>query len=158
WPRCLCRRGAPERRRRRPMNSVPIKARQTVTRDGRSIAPVIAGVRIHPQVTQQDDRGTLTEIYSPFWEFDDIPLVYLYTVTVHPGKVKGWAVHSEKVDRCFFYWGSLRLVLYDNRADSPTCRMVNDLYFSETNRSLVLVPPGVYHAVQNVGTTEGLMF
>jgi dTDP-4-dehydrorhamnose 3,5-epimerase len=139
------------------MNSVPVKATQTVTRDGRRIAPMIQDVRVHAQVTQQDERGTLTELYSPFWGFDDIPLVFMYAVTVHPGKVKGWAVHTEKVDRYFFYQGSLRLVLYDDRVDSPTRGMVNDLYFSETNRSLVLVPPGIYHAVQNVGTTDGLM-
>jgi dTDP-4-dehydrorhamnose 3,5-epimerase len=139
------------------MMSTPVKSPQTVTRDGRRIAPMIAGVRVHTQVTQQDERGTLTEVYSPFWAFDEIPLVFLYTVTVRPGKVKGWAVHREQVDRYFFYQGTLRLVLYDDRPDSPTHRMVNELYFSEANRSLVLVPPHVYHAVHNVGTTDGLM-
>ena len=139
------------------MKSTPLKAPQTVTRDGRRVAPMIAGVRVHTQVTQQDERGSLTEVYSPFWAFDEIPLVFLYTVTVRPGKVKGWAIHREQVDRYFFYQGMLRLVLYDDRSDSPTHRMVNELYFSEANRSLVLVPPNIYHAVHNVGTTEGLL-
>ena len=76
-------------------------------------------------------------------------------MTVRPGKVKGWAVHREQVDRYFFYQGTLRLMLYDDRPDSPTHRMVNELYFSVANRSLVLVPPHVYHAVPNVGTTDG---
>jgi dTDP-4-dehydrorhamnose 3,5-epimerase len=35
--------------------------------------------------------------------------------------------------------------------------MINELYFSEANRSVVLVPPHIYHAVQNVGSTNGLM-
>ena len=54
------------------MMSTPVKSPQTVTRDGRRTAPMIAGVRVHTQVTQQDERGTLTEVYSPFWAFDDI--------------------------------------------------------------------------------------
>ena len=35
--------------------------------------------------------------------------------------------------------------------------MINELHFSETNRCIVLVPPHVYHAVENVGTTEVLL-
>lgn len=71
--------------------------------------------------------------------------------------IKGWAVHHQQVDRYFFYSGSLKLVLYDARESSPTRGMINELYFSEANRSLVAVPPGVYHAVENVGTTDALM-
>lgn len=139
------------------MAMAPKKAKQTVTRDGEQIAPMIDGIRVRQQVTQQDHRGTLTEIYSPQWGFDNIPLVFLYTVTARPGMIKGWAVHYQQVDRYFFYSGSLKLVLYDARESSPTRGMINELYFSEANRSLVSVPPGVYHAVENVGTADALM-
>ena len=133
------------------------KSKQTVTRGGERIAPMIADIAVRQQVTQQDHRGTLTEIYSPSWGFDDIPLVFIYTVTTRPGMIKGWAVHHQQVDRYFFYSGSLKLVLYDGRESSRTQGMINELYFSEANRSLVSVPPGVYHAVENVGTTDALM-
>jgi dTDP-4-dehydrorhamnose 3,5-epimerase len=139
------------------MKAMPEKSPQTVTVNGARVAPIIHGVRIHQQVTQQDERGSVTEVYSPFWNFDDVPLVFLYTVAVRPGKVKGWAVHYEQIDRYFFYEGTLKLVLYDDRSDSPTHGMINELYFSEANRSLVMVPPHVYHAVHNVGSTDGLM-
>jgi dTDP-4-dehydrorhamnose 3,5-epimerase len=99
----------------------------------------------------------LTEIYSPLWGFDSIPIVYLYTVTVFPGKVEGCAVHYQQVDRYFFYAGSAKLVLYDDRPGSRTYGIVNEIYFSETNRSVVLVPPHVFHAVQNVGRTDVLL-
>jgi len=139
------------------MALTPRKSTQSVTRDGERIAPMIDGILVRQQVTQQDHRGTLTEIYSPHWGFDDIPLVFIYAVTTRPGMIKGWAVHYRHVDRYFFYSGSLKLVLYDARETSPTRGMITELYFSETNRSVVSVPPGVYHAVQNVGTTEALM-
>lgn len=139
------------------MTMMPKKAQQSVTTGGERIAPTIEGVLVRQQVTQQDHRGSLTEIYSPSWGYDDIPVVYVYTVTTRPGMVKGWAIHDQQVDRYFFYSGSLKLVLYDARASSPTHRMISQLYFSETNRSLVTVPPGIYHAVENVGRTDALM-
>lgn len=135
----------------------PKKSPPTVTAKGERLETLIEGVMIHQQVTQQDERGTLTEIYSPFWEFDSIPLVYLYSVTVNPGITKGWAVHQEQIDRYFFYHGSAKLVLYDDRPQSSTYGMINELYFSEVNRSLVLVPAHIYHAVQNVGKTDVIM-
>jgi dTDP-4-dehydrorhamnose 3,5-epimerase len=135
----------------------PKKAGQTVTKAGERVSTLINGVLIHQQVTQQDQRGTLTEIYSPYWGFDTIPLVFLYTVTIRPGMAKGWAVHYDQVDRYFFWGGTIKLVLYDDRPESSTYQMINELYFSEMNRSLVLVPSHIYHAVQNVGTTEGIM-
>jgi dTDP-4-dehydrorhamnose 3,5-epimerase len=139
------------------MAMTPKKAKQSVTRGGERIAPRIEGIIVRQQVTQQDHRGTLTEIYSPSWGFDEVALVYVYTVTTRPGMIKGWAVHHRQVDRYFFFSGSLQLVLYDAREKSPTHGLINELYFSEANRSLVSVPPGVYHAVHNVGTTDALM-
>lgn len=136
---------------------LPKKSPQTVTVTGERVAPTIDGVSTHQQVTQQDDRGSLTEIYSPLWQFDNIPLVYLYTVTIRPGKAKGWAVHHDQVDRYFFYQGTTKLVLYDDRADSPTHGLVTEHYYGDLNRTLVLVPPGIYHAVENVGSTDALL-
>jgi dTDP-4-dehydrorhamnose 3,5-epimerase len=36
--------------------------------------------------------------------------------------------------------------------------MINELFFSELNRALVAVPPGVYHAVEAVGQIDSLLF
>lgn len=136
----------------------PVKAKQTVTPEGKSVAPRIHGVTIHHPTTHQDERGTLCEIYSRSWNFDNVPLVHAYLVTVRPGKVKGWAIHDVQIDRYFFVSGVLKLVLYDPRDGSPTKGMINELCFSELNRGLVSVPPGIFHAVENVGQIDGLMF
>lgn len=136
----------------------PTKSPQTVTPDGKSVQPLIDGVLIQRPVTHEDDRGSLCEIYHPAWHFDQIPLTNAYLVTVHVGKVKGWAIHHKQIDRYFFTRGHIKLVLYDDREDSSTYKMLNELYFSEQNQALVLVPPGIYHAVENVGNSEGLLF
>jgi dTDP-4-dehydrorhamnose 3,5-epimerase len=82
------------------------------------------------------------------------PLVYVYQATLRRGQIKGWVVHREQDDRLFINFGFLRVVLYDDREGSETRGMVNDLTFSERSRTLVVIPCGIFHAVQNVGEME----
>lgn len=124
---------------------------QTVTPQGEGIEKLIQGVRIHYAKTHSDERGDLCEIYDLAWGLLEAPLVYVYQVTVRPGKVRGWAVHYEQDDRLFVGFGTLKIVLYDAREDSPTHGMVNEVHLSEHNRGLIVIPRGVFHAVQNVG-------
>lgn len=132
---------------------LPKKDRQTVTSEGELIAPRIEGVIVRPAKTIPDERGAVTEIYNPDWGINPDPLVYAYMVTIRPGKIKGWIKHLTYEDRLFFYSGTARAVLYDDRAESPTYKMVNQLFIGEENRALLVIPRGVYHAFQNVDTT-----
>lgn len=138
--------------------AAPRRQEQTVAPDGRRLAPAIEGVREISPPTHQDERGSLCEIYSDSWGFDAHPMVHAYLVTVRPGRVKGWAVHMNQTDRYFFCSGSTRLVLYDGRAESPTAGLVTQTVYSEINRTLVSVPPGVYHAVEGLGPGDSLLF
>ena len=124
---------------------------QTVTSEGTRTAPRIAGVVVRPAVTHVDDRGELCEIYNPAWGIHSEPMVYAYQSMVRPHKVKGWIVHHLQDDRLFVSLGTLRIVLYDARDDSPTKNMINEIFLSERNRAMIIIPKGVYHAVQNVG-------
>jgi hypothetical protein len=63
-------------------------------------------------------------------------------------------VHYQQDDRVFVSQGTLKIVLYDPRETSPTYGMLSELCVSEHNRGLLLIPRGVYHALQNVGTTD----
>ncbi len=128
--------------------------RQTVTPQGQIIQPLIDGVRVRLAITHPDDRGDLCEVFSTAWGFDDEPMVYAYFASVRPGKTKGWVKHLLQADRLFMALGSFRVVLYDDRPDSPTYQKLNVLNFSDRKRGLVRIPPGVFHAVQNVGHEE----
>lgn len=138
------------------MNEAFKKDRQTVTPDGKSVLPLIHDVRIRSAVTHPDERGTICEIYNPAWNFSDTPVVYVYQVTVRPGRIKGWVVHYQQDDRVFVSQGVLKIVMYDPREESPTHGMLNELCISEHNRGLLFIPRGVYHALQNVGTTDAM--
>lgn len=131
--------------------------RQLATPDGRQLVDLIDGVRIRELRTIPDHRGTLCVIYDPRWGFTEEPMVYSYQVTLRPGAVKGWIVHETYDDRLFMSSGTLKWVLYDERDGSPTAGKLNELFFDEHHRSLLRIPRGVWHAVQNVGTDDCLM-
>lgn len=126
----------------------------TVNSDGSSIKKLIDGVKVRYAMTQADERGTLTEVYDPRWGFDSSPLVYVYDVTINPGAAKGWVKHEFQDDRLFIRKGSCKVVLYDDRPDSPTNGLINEFVFTDFNRGLLLIPRLVWHGIVNVSNSE----
>jgi dTDP-4-dehydrorhamnose 3,5-epimerase len=50
----------------------------------------------------------------------------------------------------------VKVVLYDSRPDSPTYGLVNEIYRTDLDRNLMVIPAYVFHAHQNIGTTDAL--
>lgn len=138
------------------VSGTPQPLGQSVTADGRPILDLIDGVRMRPAITHPDERGTLTEIFDPRWEFDEAPLVFVYQVTIRPGQSKGWVKHARHADRMFFSLGAIKVVLYDDREDSPTRGSLNEFVVGEERRVLLHIPPGVWHALKNVADRDAL--
>lgn len=138
------------------MSSNPKRDVQTVTVDGEPIQKLIYGVSIQASRTQVDDRGTLCEIFTPQRAPHPAPVVYVYQFSIRPGKIKGWHAHHLHDDRIFISQGQVKVVLYDSRRDSPTFGMINEIYRSDLSRDLMVIPAFVYHAHQNIGTTDAL--
>jgi dTDP-4-dehydrorhamnose 3,5-epimerase len=124
----------------------------TVDGDGRPITR-LDGVVFARTVVHGDHRGSLMEMInlaSPFW---DEPIVHAYLVTIAPGRIKGWGMHRHQADRYATVSGRLRVVLYDGRVDSPTFGAFAEFHFLDEAPGLLRIPPGVWHADQNVGDT-----
>jgi dTDP-4-dehydrorhamnose 3,5-epimerase len=51
----------------------------------------------------------------------------------------------------------IKLVLYDEREDSPTKGVVNELFLGDHNEQLVQIPPHVWHGFKNVGDVESII-
>jgi len=132
----------------------PVKDVPTVTPRGDSLLPRIDGVVVHKLTSIEDRRGEIVEVYRPSWALHPDPLVYVYQVSVRVKAIKGWVQHKLGEDRIFHSQGVLHWVLYDDRDGSPTRGMLNHFTFSERSRSLLIIPRGVYHAVQNIGDRE----
>jgi dTDP-4-dehydrorhamnose 3,5-epimerase len=61
------------------------------------------------------------------------------------------------VDRLFVNDGVLKIVLYDGRDDSPTYERINVFHVGDARPTFLLIPPGVWHGVQNIGPKDALM-
>lgn len=133
-----------------------VKDVATVTADGAPLGQRIDGVVVRHAVTQTDERGTLCEILNPAWGVHPAPLAYVYQFSIRPGRIKGWHRHRLHDDRIFISQGEVRVVLYDDRPDSPTFGLINEIFRSGLERTLMVIPAGVYHAHQNVGATDAL--
>ena len=117
------------------MDVVPAGERDapTVDADGRQLAK-IEGVLHGPVVVHADHRGSLAELINfdhPFWEE---PVVYAYAFTVAPGRIKGWGMHRLQADRYAAMTGSLRVVLYDGRANKSSYERFAEFFFGRHGR------------------------
>ena len=92
----------------------------SVTRDGRSLAPTIDGVKTRSTVIHLDHRGSVFEIFEGDMSFWETPIVYAYQFSVRPHQMKGWGLHELKTDRYTIITGEVLLFLWDDRPDSPT--------------------------------------
>jgi dTDP-4-dehydrorhamnose 3,5-epimerase len=102
-------------------------------------------------------HGHVTEAFREDWHVTDAPVVQVNVSTTFAGRVRAWGLHAATVDRLFVASGSVRIVCFDGRRDSPTFGRISELYFGERNQGLVVIPVGVYHGWKNVGDTEALI-
>ena len=126
-------------------------------KDGSLLPPAIEGVVVERLSANVDHRGSLTEVIDcsrPFW---GEPIVYAYLFTIRPGRIKGWGMHKRQTDRYAVLAGDVRVVLFDDRPRSSTRGTVCQFYFTEAARGLIRIPPGVWHADQNFGSSEAMV-
>jgi len=114
---------------------------------------VIDGVALRSANVFPDERGRLGEIIradDPWFEnFGQI-----YFTTTYPGVVKAWHFHKKQTDHFYVIKGTVKIALYDERADSSTRGVVNQLYLGEHCPGLLRIPPGVQHGWMCVGQNE----
>ena len=128
--------------------------RSHVTSQGVLRLSPITGVEYRLTKPVSHHHGHLTEVFRADWGFADFPVVQVNLTTTFPGHIRGWGLHRETIDRLFAAAGSLCIVCYDGRRDSPTFGHLNEFMLGERNQGLVLIPPGVYHGWKNIGTDE----
>ena len=117
---------------------------------------MIDGVLVHPLGRIPDERGKIMHMLrcdDPHFErFGEI-----YFSVVYPGVIKGWHLHKEMTLNYAVVSGMIKLVLYDDRPDSPTRGELQELFIGESNYVLVRIPPGVWNGFKGIGVAPAIV-
>ena len=119
-------------------------------------AELIAGVEVRELANMLLENGSLTEIFRDDWQAGSAAR-HVFQRLVRPGQASAWHAHSETMDRLFCGYGTVRITLYDGRANSPTHGRANVFRTGRERPQLITIPPGVWHAVVNIGSIDALL-
>jgi dTDP-4-dehydrorhamnose 3,5-epimerase len=119
----------------------------------------IDGVVWKPLKKFHDARGWLCEMFRD----DEVPPefnpVMAYASVTEPGVARGPHEHVDQADYfCFIGPSSFKVYLWDNRPASKTFRHRQTEIAGVDKPMMLIIPPGVVHAYQNVGKEPGLVF
>ncbi len=117
---------------------------------------MIDGVRVFPLKTFLDERGIVRHMLKctdpHFSRFGEI-----YFSAIFPGAIKGWHVHRKMELNYAVISGNIKLVLYDDRKDSPTYKELQEIFLGEDNYVLVKIPPHVVNGFKAVGNERAIV-
>ena len=116
----------------------------------------IDGVVIVPKRTIPDERGAIFHMLKStdpeFQSFGEI-----YFSGGYPGIVKAWHIHKEMTLNNFCVVGMIKLVLFDDREESPTRGAKTEIFMGETNRLLVQIPPRITNGYKAFGDKMAIL-
>lgn len=117
---------------------------------------MIQGVRITPLRQIVDERGKImhmlrcdSEHFAGFGE--------IYFSCAYPGAIKAWHIHKRMTLNYAVPHGRIKLVLYDDRPDSPTRAELQEIFLGPDNYCLVTIPPLVWNGFKAVGTETAIL-
>ena len=132
------------------------KNEQSITSDWESVhQKLIEGVKARSSKHVIKESGYLTEVFRSDWALDDRPVGQVFQVTMLPDQISAWHAHEQTLDRLFVSLGTIKIVLFDHRHDSPTHGHINEFKISYLRPTLIVVPPRVWHGIQNIGSEPG---
>jgi dTDP-4-dehydrorhamnose 3,5-epimerase len=117
---------------------------------------MINGVQIIPLRQILDERGKVMHMLRAdaphFRGFGEI-----YFSAVHPGAVKAWHIHKRMTLSYAVPVGKIKLVLYDDRPDSPSKSRLQEVYLGPDNYNLVVIPPMIWNGFKGLGSELSLV-
>jgi dTDP-4-dehydrorhamnose 3,5-epimerase len=117
---------------------------------------MIDGVTITSLRQILDERGKVMHMLritdSVFVSFGEI-----YFSCIYPNAVKAWHIHKQMTLNYAVPHGRVKLVLFDDRENSPTSGEVQEICLGEENYSLVTVPPLIWNGFKGIGTEMAIV-
>jgi dTDP-4-dehydrorhamnose 3,5-epimerase len=130
---------------------------QIVTNEWQKVHKTIEGVVVREVLHVPRDHGVITEMYRSDWDPTGLPVVHIYQSRLFPAALGAWSCHMKSIDRLFVNQGHLKVVLYDGREESPTHGLIMELHVGDARPAFLVLPPGIWHGIQNLGATDALM-
>lgn len=130
---------------------------QSITADWETVQTPIHDVQTRDVRNVLKDNGMLTEIFRLDWGLANQRVDQVFQVMLEPGAVSAWHTHRNTTDRLFCNHGRMKIVLYDARAGSSTQGCINVFYAGSERPRLIVVPPGIWHGLQNVGSGSAML-
>lgn len=81
----------------------------------------------------------------------------IYFSFINPGCIKGWKKHLKQTQHFVVPEGQLKLVLYDDRKDSPTCGEVQEIEIGVKNYELVRIPAQVWYSFKALEDKQAMI-
>ncbi|MBI4346365.1 MAG: dTDP-4-dehydrorhamnose 3,5-epimerase family protein [Elusimicrobia bacterium] len=118
---------------------------------------MIDGVRTRELKKNVDDRGYLMEVLRKDWSDVFRQFGQAYVSLNYPGVIRAWHWHERQWDLFVCLWGMIKVPLYDGRVSSPTRGEIAEFVIGDHRPLAILIPPGVYHGYQTLGTVPSLL-
>ena len=117
---------------------------------------MIDGVVVKALRRIPDERGYIMHMLRTddpeFEQFGEI-----YFSTAYPGVIKAWHLHKEMTLNYAVVAGMIKLVLYDDREESPTRGEIQEFFIGQENYQLVKIPPHVWNGFKTIGTKMAII-
>ena len=117
---------------------------------------MIDGIKIKPLRKICDERGMIMHMLRcddpDFEKFGEV-----YFSTAYPGVIKGWHEHRKQTQNYAVIQGMIKLVLYDNRPDSPTYKELMEIFTGEDDYQLIRIPTGVINGYKTIGVKPSIV-
>ena len=105
---------------------------------------MIHNVKIVPLKQINDERGKIMHMLKAtddhFTKFGEI-----YFSCAWPGTIKAWHIHKKMTLNYVAAFGKIKLVLYDDRQNSKTNGKIQEIFLSNDDHFLVIIPPMIWN-------------
>lgn len=126
-----------------------VKAQQTINEEWEFFRDLIEGVQVKEVKNVPTSASVITEVFRTDWDLHDREIQQIIHVSFYPGIVCAWHCHQFQTDHLACVHGSMKVVLYDDREESPTRGRTNIFRLSPLRPALVVIPPLIWHGFQN---------
>lgn len=117
---------------------------------------MIDGVKITKKKQFIDERGKIMRMLrvddEEFVKFGEIYFSFTY-----PGAIKAWHKHKKMTLTYAAISGKIKLVLFDDRSNSPTKGNIEEIFLSDENYFTITIPPLIWNGFKSIENKSAII-